>query len=327
MSETTALVPTNQMTIDEIMTVGKTMAASGYFQDAKQAAQAVVKILAGREMGFGPFASMTGINIIKSKPAIGGNLMAAAVKRHAKYDYQVVTLDADICELAFFEGGKELGRSIFTKEDAVAAEVGKLVAPGASRSMMVRFARNMLFNRAMSNGVRWYCPDVFMGAPVYTPDELGAQTNAAGDIIDLTPTATRPTPATDSTPKPNGHRPYAPSAIKERLGAIANNGDQELCTQAQRQLIASKLNECFAGADNADSKRHTITAWLFGIHSTKLLTKGHVDALIKWITLDGKKDDTGDYPLHPQAPAEAAAIIKATLIDAGQTEMPLDGAE
>jgi hypothetical protein len=176
------------MTIDEVMTVGKTMAASGYFQDAKQAAQAVVKILAGREMGFGPFASMTGINIIKSKPAIGGNLMAAAVKNHPKYDYRVVVLDADVCELAFFEGSNELGRSVFTKEDAAAAEVGKLVAPGATRNMITRFARNMLFNRAMSNGVRWYCPDVFMGAPVYTPDELGAQTNADGDILNVTPT-------------------------------------------------------------------------------------------------------------------------------------------
>jgi hypothetical protein len=31
----------------------------------------------------------------------------------------------------------------------------------------------MLFARAMSNGARWYCPDVFAG-PAYTPDELGA---------------------------------------------------------------------------------------------------------------------------------------------------------
>jgi len=191
MSDTKALVTVNQMTIDEVMTIGKTMASSGYFSDAKQAAQAVVKILAGREMGFGPFASMTGINIIKGKPAIGGNLMAAAVKAHPKYSYQVVTLDADTCELAFFEGNKELGRSIFTKGDAAAAETGKLVAPGAKGNMMKRFARNMLFNRAMSNGVRWYCPDVFLGAPVYTPDELGATVNASGDIIDVTPTVTK----------------------------------------------------------------------------------------------------------------------------------------
>jgi hypothetical protein len=31
----------------------------------------------------------------------------------------------------------------------------------------------MLYARALSNGAKWYCPDVF-GGPIYTPDELGA---------------------------------------------------------------------------------------------------------------------------------------------------------
>jgi hypothetical protein len=30
----------------------------------------------------------------------------------------------------------------------------------------------MLYARALSNGAKWYCPDVF-GGPIYTPDELG----------------------------------------------------------------------------------------------------------------------------------------------------------
>jgi hypothetical protein len=33
----------------------------------------------------------------------------------------------------------------------------------------------MLFARAISNGAKFYCPDAFAGAPVYTPDELGAE--------------------------------------------------------------------------------------------------------------------------------------------------------
>lgn len=202
-NETTALVPVAQMTIDEVATVSKAMVASGYFKDADAISKAMVKILAGREMGFGPFASMVGINIIKSKPAIGGNLMAAAVKRHPRYDYRVVVIDDDVCELAFFEGKQELGRSIFTKEDAVAAETGKLVAPGASKNMLSRFARNMYFNRAMSNGVKWFCPDVFLGTTVYTPEELGATVDADGEILDLKPTVIRspaPTDAPGTTP-------------------------------------------------------------------------------------------------------------------------------
>ena len=40
-------------------------ADSGYFADAKQTAQALAKIAAGAEMGIAPFASMTGIHVIK----------------------------------------------------------------------------------------------------------------------------------------------------------------------------------------------------------------------------------------------------------------------
>jgi hypothetical protein len=49
---------------------------------------ACVKILAGREMGFPPIASMVGISIIEGKPAAGANLLAAAMKR-AGYTWRV----------------------------------------------------------------------------------------------------------------------------------------------------------------------------------------------------------------------------------------------
>jgi hypothetical protein len=44
----------------------------------------------------------------------------------------------------------------------------------------------MLFARAMSNGVRWYCPDVTNGNAVYTPEELGAEVDEDGNVIEGT---------------------------------------------------------------------------------------------------------------------------------------------
>ena len=66
---------------------------SNYF-DAKgngeQAiAQLATKILAGQEMGYGPFASVQGIHVIQGKPTMSANLMASAVKNSARYDYRV----------------------------------------------------------------------------------------------------------------------------------------------------------------------------------------------------------------------------------------------
>lgn len=171
--------------MDDVERAAAAMSRSGYFQDAKDAAQSVVKILAGQEMGFGPFASMTGIYIIQGRPSIGANLMAAAVKSSGRYNYRVIEMTDTVCEIAFYEQGQECGRSRFTIEDARKAQTKNLD----------KFPRNMLFARAMSNGCRWYTPDIFAGAPTYTPEELGANVNEAGDVIDILPIEQAPAPA------------------------------------------------------------------------------------------------------------------------------------
>ena len=168
--------------LDDLQRVARLLAASNYFEKGGDVAvaQIATKVLAGREMGFAPFASVNGIHIIQGKPTVSANLMAAAVKRSARYDYRVREMSATLCRLEFFErvGGKleSLGLSEFTAADAQKAGTQNLA----------KFARNMLFARAMSNGVRWYCPDVFDGAAVYTPEEMGAQVDGEGEIIEST---------------------------------------------------------------------------------------------------------------------------------------------
>ena len=172
----TALIPaTNtEMSLSEL---GNVLTKSRYFTDATDASQAIVKVLAGRELGIGPIASMTGIHIIKGKPALGANLLASCLKRSGRYDYRVKELTPQNAAIEFFEivGGKResLGISSFSIADARAAGTQNID----------KFARNMLFARALSNGVRWYCPDV-TGGPVYTPEELGAPVNGDGEIIE-----------------------------------------------------------------------------------------------------------------------------------------------
>lgn len=174
---TTALTIRDDMSLAQL---GDILAKSGYFKDSQQAGQAIVKVLAGRELGFGPIASMTGINIIQGKIGIGANLIAAAVKRSGRYDYRVLTMTEKVCDIEFFEnvnGKREsIGKSTFTAEDAAKA----------GTQNMGKFPRNMLFARAISNGVKWYTPDV-TGGPVYTPEELGATVNEDGEIIDARP--------------------------------------------------------------------------------------------------------------------------------------------
>jgi hypothetical protein len=159
----------------DVFTLGEVLAKSGYFADAKDAAQCVVKVLAGRELGLPAIASMTGIFVIQGKPSLSANLMAAIIKRSGKYNYKVRRMEADGCQIEFFEGGQLIGVSEFTMQDAKVA--GAL--DGKNKHTWQAFPRNMLFARALSNGARWYTPDIFSG-PIYTPEELDAPVSSDG---------------------------------------------------------------------------------------------------------------------------------------------------
>lgn len=150
-----------KMNVAEISTLAKAFIESGFFADSKSLAQAIVKIQAGQEMGIPPFASMSGIHIISGKPTVGAGLMASMVKASGKYDYVVAEHSEKVCSIDFFKGSVPLGNSTFTLDDARKAGTKNLD----------KFARNMLFARAMSNGVKWFTPDIFM-SPVYVPEEM-----------------------------------------------------------------------------------------------------------------------------------------------------------
>jgi hypothetical protein len=149
--------------------LGDVLVKSGFFADSKDAAQAAVKVMAGAELGFGPIASMTGIHIIKNKVSLSANLMAAAIKRHPRYDFRVHDghpTDTE-CAIDFFEDGRQVGTSTFTMDDAKKANL-----TGGNYSL---YPRNMLFSRALSNGAKWHCPDVTSGVATYVPEDFGEQ--------------------------------------------------------------------------------------------------------------------------------------------------------
>ena len=186
--------------------LGEIMWKSGYWADTRSQAQAIVKILAGAELEFGPIASMNGIYIIEGKTTLSANLVGAAIQRSKRYRYRVVEHDATHCKIDFFEnvGGKpeKLGTSEFSLEDAKAAD---LLTKGRNdrKSNWEKFPRNMVFSRALTNGARWYTPDVF-GGPVYTPDELGAEVDMEGNVVEVepyTPTREQDNPPPRAQPK------------------------------------------------------------------------------------------------------------------------------
>jgi hypothetical protein len=158
---------------DDLQRLARLFAASGLFgrsqgnPDALMA-ECAIKILAGMEAGFGPFASAAGVSVINGRPGFGANLLAQAIKRHPLYDYRVLEKTDQVCRIKFLAGKEELGVETFSM--AMAERAG-LIKGGPWK----QYPEAMLFARALTAGMRTHCPDALGGMTAYTPEELGAQ--------------------------------------------------------------------------------------------------------------------------------------------------------
>lgn len=161
--------------ISETLVLCTHLAKSGYFSDARDADKALVKVLAGREYGFSPIASLTGVHIIEGKPSLGANLIASMIKRSGKYDYKLIECSRERCEIDFIENGASLGPHIvMTMKEAV--DTGLALDKYAKvKSNWQRHADDMLFARCISKGFRRYCPDLAGGLAMYSLDEIESE--------------------------------------------------------------------------------------------------------------------------------------------------------
>lgn len=274
-----------------ISEMGTVFVKSGFFQDVRDQSQAIVKILAGQELGVSPIASMTGVYIVKGKPSMGANLIAACIKKSGRYNYKVRKLDDKECEIEFFErfeaGGKleSSGVSRFTFDDAKRALTQNID----------KFPRNMLFARAMSNGAKWYCPSIFAGG-VYTPDELGAKVeyDESGEIKNVID-------AEIVDPKPEQPSTPLADAVKATADAIPVEkwpGDYGL------QIITMPLEMALQEKDSHDKPYSEIDT-----ETLLFAVKTMSDALHAGKTQKGAKLTEQDIDKYYRKIAAAKAIV------------------
>jgi hypothetical protein len=176
-----------QAELQATMSLGDIFVKSGMFPTLTSQAQAVVKILAGRELGISPLQSITDIYIVNGKVALQAKLITSLIKRSGKYDYHIDKLDDQECVISFFSinGTKEkVGESSFTFKDAARAGL-------VNKEVWKSYPKNMLFARAISNGARLFCADV---VTAYTPEE----------VEDIRTTTARPEVAKETITIENG---------------------------------------------------------------------------------------------------------------------------
>jgi hypothetical protein len=265
--------------IDDLARVSKLLADSGYFTDARDAAQCGVKVLAGLEMGIGAFSSMAGIHVIKGKPSIGAGLMAAAVKRSGKYNYRVTKHTATECVIDFFERGEACGTSSFSMDDAKAAGL-------VNNDNWKRAPRNMLFARALSNGVRWYCPDVF-DVSTYVPEELGADVDEEGNLVRVPAAAAPAKVAIEPAPA----APAAPVEAIEDAEVLPEPITQEQITLIMQVFKAAGIDvRTKAGKEQAsDLLSHVLEQPITTMKGMTAIEAGAF--LTAFLTADGVVDE------------------------------------
>lgn len=268
--------------------VAQAMAASGMFPDiAKDSAKAFVKIMAGQEMGIAPFQAMNDISIIQGKAAAGGNVYASKVKSNPKYDYKVKSWDRTGCTIDFWERDHDntwvkLGTSTFNEEDARGAQ---LLAKDSWR----KYPRNMYFNRAMTAGVRTFCPDAINGINAYTPEELGAEVDEDGRaLVDSSQSfpQTRPIDISDE--------PVDKSDLFTDHDPVDNSGDPDAIEQEFAAIAAEK------GQDAPTPPRYEVPSFPTG-KGGKIIHPKMAQQIVSWIAELGLNE------------AEVATLMHSTI--------------
>lgn len=149
------------------------------------AEEMAIKLLFCWEHGLPLTAATNGLFVVNGKLAAMSNIMAAALRRHPDYDYEVVEATPTGATVAITRRGTEIGRASFTETDAKRAGL-------LNKDNWKNYPTDMYFARALSAAQRRYAPDVFM-QPIYTPEELG-------DVVDA-PSWTVSAPITEPTPQ------------------------------------------------------------------------------------------------------------------------------
>lgn len=176
---------------NQLMVLAQQAFASGLFKALKSPAEAFVRMAVAKEMGLGPTTGLRAIYLVNGTPAFSAGFMAARVKSSRRYNYKVIEKTALKCCLEWFEMGESIGHSEFTME------MGKR-AGLTSKDVWKSFPESMLFARALTDGVRTFCPDVMMGHNAYTTEELGAE--ATSDDLPASATVVEKTISVEMAP-------------------------------------------------------------------------------------------------------------------------------
>lgn len=182
------LVPTSTSDLDAYMRQAEMLAASTLVpaQYRNKPADILVASLAGREVGMGPWASLTYVVVIQGKATINAEGRVALIRKAGHSISGESTPERAVAHGKRRDTGDEMTVE-WTIDMAKRAGL-------ANQSSWKNYPEAMLWARAVSQLSRMLFADVLMGVS-YDPEELGVQVGPEGEVIEaevLAPANTEP---------------------------------------------------------------------------------------------------------------------------------------
>jgi hypothetical protein len=168
-------------TFEQLVQVAKTISGSGYFRDANDYTKAIAKIQYGAELGIPIMAALNNIYIIEGKPSLSSGLISARIKASGYVRYKVLEWDNEKCVIewsrlydAVTKVWEVEGRSSWTVDDTRQAGL-------SGRDNHKKYPKAMNFARALTQGARAYCAELFFGS-IYEKEEIDDEIWSAKEV-------------------------------------------------------------------------------------------------------------------------------------------------
>jgi hypothetical protein len=155
-----------------------TLVESGFLPRAVNTPEKAIAIIqTGKELGLGPMQALRSIHIIEGKPSMSADLIAGlALQRVPGSTLRVAESTDSKCVVEAARPGHPTTKFTWTMQDAQRAGI-------ANKDNWKKYPRAMLRARCITEAARAVMPDAVVG--LYDPDELGAVTNEAGQVVDV----------------------------------------------------------------------------------------------------------------------------------------------
>lgn len=233
MNEIVKYQPAPAASLPEKMQYAKALAASGMLpnQYRQQPANLLYALEYAESLGLHPMAAITGIHVIEGKPSASAALISALVRR-AGHKLRVKGDDRQaVAQIIRADDPDFVYEVVWTMARAEQAGL-------ARKQVWKNYPAAMLKARAITEVARDACEEALSGMH-YTPEELGANVNAEGDVVDAEVQQLRrvqpgegdpwaaPQPEQQGTTviDPDSFKPYAPAQELAEKAAKAETRD------------------------------------------------------------------------------------------------------